>query len=218
MNRVSERLRELADDLQRIGAGRHHDPHQVLGRHDVDGQSMALAYLPGARLARLERRHEMRRIRGTDVFAWVGVGADLPAHCRLSWIDEAGALREQIDPYGFAPAIAPSDLAEFAAGTHASAWSFLGAHAMSIDGVAGVRFAVWAPNAERVSVVGPFCQWDGRRCPMRVLGGSGIWELFLPGLGAGEIYKFELRARAGGAVFLKSDPYARATELRPATA
>ncbi len=218
MNKVAERLRELADDLQRIGAGRHHDPHQVLGRHDIDGQSMVLACLPGARLARLERRHEMRRIRGTDVFAWAGVGPDLPAHCRLSWIDEGGALREQIDPYGFAPAIDPADLAAFGAGTHASAWSFLGAHAMSIDGFAGVRFAVWAPNAERVSVVGPFCQWDGRRCPMRVLGGTGVWELFLPGLGPGEIYKFELRARGTGAVFLKSDPYARATELRPATA
>jgi len=71
MNRVAERLRELSDDLQRIGAGRHHDPHQILGRHDVDGQAMVLAYLPGIRLARLERRHEMRRIRGTDVFAWI---------------------------------------------------------------------------------------------------------------------------------------------------
>ncbi len=218
MTRVAERLRELADDLQRIGAGRHHDPHQVLGPHQVDGQSMVLAYLPGVRLARLERRHEMRRIRGTDVYAWVGAGTDLPAHCRLSWIDEGGALREQFDPYGFAPSISGEDLAAFGAGTHASAWGFLGAHVMQIDGIGGVRFAVWAPNAERVSVVGPFCQWDGRRCPMRLLGGSGVWELFLPGLGAGEIYKFELRARGSGAVFLKSDPYARATELRPATA
>src|SRR5271165_1578075 len=199
MNPVAQRLHELADDLRRIGEGRHHDPHQVLGRHERDGQSIVLAYLPGARLVRLEHRHEMRRIRGTDVFAWAGAGAGLPAHCRLSWIDEAGALREQIDPYGFAPAIDPADLAAFGAGSHASAWSFLGAHAMQIDGIDGVRFAVWAPNAERVSVVGPFCQWDGRRCPMRVLGGSGVWELFLPALTPGEIYKFELRARDGGA-------------------
>ncbi len=82
----------------------------------------------------------------------------------------------------------------------------------------GVRFAVWAPDAERVSVVGPFCQWDGRRYPMRVLGSSGVWELFVPGLGAGEIYKFEIRSRHNGTILLKADPCARAAELRPATA
>ena len=86
------------------------------------------------------------------------------------------------------------------------------------DGVPGVRFAVWAPNAERVSVVGPFCDWDGRRLPMRVLGGSGVWELFIPGLAVGAIYKYEIRSRRTGEVVLKTDPYARAMEMRPATA
>jgi 1,4-alpha-glucan branching enzyme len=94
----------------------------------------------------------------------------------------------------------------------------LGAHPARIDGIDGVRFAVWAPNAERVSVVGLFCDWDGRRLPMRVLGGSGVWELFLPGLAVGEIYKFEILSRHTGQVELKTDPYARAMEMRPATA
>ncbi len=110
------------------------------------------------------------------------------------------------------------EVESYSHGLHRAAWRFLGAHVMSSDGVAGVRFAVWAPDAERVSVVGPFYDWDGRRYPMRVLGSSGVWELFIPGLGAGELYKFEIRSRHTGAVFLKTDPFARAAELRPATA
>ena len=81
-----------------------------------------------------------------------------------------------------------------------------------------MRFTVWAPDAERVSVVGPFSRWDGRRYPMRTLGGSGVWELFIPGLAAGELYKFEIRNRHTGEILLKSDPVARSAELRPATA
>jgi 1,4-alpha-glucan branching enzyme len=94
----------------------------------------------------------------------------------------------------------------------------LGAHPAVFDGIGGVRFAVWAPNAGRVSLVGPFCDWDGRRLPLRVLGSSGIWELFVPGLALGELYKFEVRNRDSGAVVVKSDPFAFATEMRPATA
>ncbi|MGH8205701.1 MAG: 1,4-alpha-glucan branching protein GlgB, partial [Steroidobacteraceae bacterium] len=178
-----------------------------------------LAHLPGARRVRLERRHAMRRIRGTDIFIWQGgAAAGLPAHCLLSWVDARGARHERIDPYGFALTIGTDELRSFAAGTHASAWSFLGAHLRQIDGIDGVRFAVWAPNAERVSVVGPFCDWDGRRYPMRALGTSGVWELFLPGIGPGELYKYEIRNRQHGEVRLKSDPYAQACELRPANA
>jgi 1,4-alpha-glucan branching enzyme len=87
-----------------------------------------------------------------------------------------------------------------------------------VDGVDGTQFAVWAPDAERVSVVGNFCLWDGRRYPMRNRGASGVWEIFLPGIQAGEAYKFEIRGRRDGSVHLKSDPYARAGEHRPATA
>jgi 1,4-alpha-glucan branching enzyme len=120
-------------------------------------------------------------------------------HPRLVRIDSAGNRHAFIDPYSFAPTLSPADLAMLASGGHVEAWRMLGAHPARIDGIAGVRFAVWAPNAERVSVVGPFCDWDGRRLPMRVLGGSGVWELFLPGLAVGEIYKFEIASRHGGA-------------------
>ncbi len=134
------------------------------------------------------------------------------------WIDDDGLRHQRVDPYSFAPSVSSSDLALFASGGHVEAWRMLGAHPASFDGVAGIRFAVWAPNAERVSVVGPFCQWDGRRLPMRVLGSSGVWELFVPGLAVGTIYKYEIRSRVTGSVELKTDPFAQAMEKRPATA
>ena len=143
----------------------------------------------------------------------------MPQHYRIAWHDAAGSRHEQIDPYSFSqPLLADTDLYLFNEGRHQQLWRSLGAHPLRIDGVDGVRFSVWAPNAERISVVGPFCAWDGRRFPMRARGQSGIWELFIPGLGGNDVYKFEIRARATGAIFLKSDPMARATEQRPATA
>jgi 1,4-alpha-glucan branching enzyme len=111
-----------------------------------------------------------------------------------------------------------ADLIRFGAGTHIHAHRFLGAHMRTIEGVRGTRFAVWAPNAERVSVVGPFNHWDGRYHPMSVRGSSGIWELFLPELAAGELYKYELYTRDSRELKLKTDPYGAAFESRPATA
>ena len=102
-------------------------------------------------------------------------------------------------------------------GAHVNLYDRLGAHAIEHDGIAGVRFAVWAPNAERVSVVGDFNRWDGRRHPMRVRGASGVWELFIPGLREA-LYKYEIRNRHSGALRLKTDPFAREHEVRPATA
>ena len=160
----------------------------------------------------------MARIGDSDFFQWQGDTSELPEHYVIRRVDSTGESRSSIDPYSFAPTIGADDLARFANGTHVEAWRFLGAQLLTIDGIAGTRFAVWAPNAERVSVVGPFCDWDGRRLPMRILGSSGIWELFVPGLGEGELYKFEIRARDRPAVTLKSDPYARAGEFRPGTA
>jgi 1,4-alpha-glucan branching enzyme len=210
-------LRPLLTDLQAIASGTHHDPHAVLGAHERNGKLTVLVFLPGASVARLERRHEMRRLRGSDFFAWEGE-ADLPAHYRLSWVGSDGQLHERIDPYSFMPTIGADDLAAYHGGRHAEAWRFLGAHARTVDGIEGVQFGVWAPNAERVSVLGPFCQWNGHCYPMRMLEHSGVWELFLPELTVGEIYKFELRNRHTHAVFLKADPMARAAEQRPATA
>ncbi|MDH5510935.1 MAG: 1,4-alpha-glucan branching protein GlgB, partial [Nitrospinota bacterium] len=120
------------------------------------------------------------------------------------------------DPYSFLPSLGEMDLYLFNEGSHYEIHKKLGAHLVQIDGVAGVRFAVWAPNARRVSVVGDFCRWDGRAYPMRVLGGSGVWEIFIPGLGRGALYKYEIKARNGD-VFDKADPFAYASELRPRT-
>ena len=120
------------------------------------------------------------------------------------------------DAYFFAPQLSDFDLHLFGEGNHHSIYYKLGAHPVTLDGLAGTRFAVWAPNAERVSIVGPFNLWDGRRHAMQARGGSGIWELFIPGVGPGAVYKYELRAK-DGRTFLKADPYGFAMELRPAT-
>jgi 1,4-alpha-glucan branching enzyme len=217
---------DLADDLRRIAAGAHHDPHGVLGARDRGKLTTLIAYLPAAQAVRLDNRlddrlddrAELKRVPGSDFFSWQGPRGSLPRHYTLGWRDSHDQPRQRIDPYSFMPTIAAADLTAFSGGYEARAWQFLGAQVLRVDEVEGVRFAVWAPNAERVSVVGPFCDWDGRRLPMRSLGASGVWELFVPGLGQGELYKFELRHRGTGAIALKTDPYGRAGELRPGTA
>ncbi len=209
-------LAPLEDDLRRLAEARHHDPHAILGRHPLPGGTVFLALLPGIVSARLEGGPELERVDGTDLFqASVDEGT---AHDVVLWEDGRGIRGRWQSPYDFPPTLSPGDLALFASGRHLTAWRMLGAHPATFDGIAGVRFAVWAPNAERVSVVGPFCEWDGRRLPMRVLGDSGVWELFVPGLGTGQYYKYEIRNRETGAIGLKTDPYAQAMELRPATA
>ena len=204
--------------LALIETARHHDPHSVLGPHDRGTTTVVLAYLPAVDSVHLASGDPLRRLPGTDFFCWEGAPERLPRHPELLWQGPGGRSGRRVDPYSFAPSVSPEDLQVFAAGSHVEAWKLLGAHPANFDGVQGVRFAVWAPNAQRVSVVGPFCDWDGRRLPMRVLGGSGVWELFVPGLAVGEIYKFEIRNRETGGVELKGDPYARSMELRPSTA
>ncbi len=202
--------------MERIAAARHHEPHAWLGVHRMQDSAVVRAHLPGAREVSLTDGRRLRRIGASDFFELAA--QDLDPHPHLAWTDDAGRRHQRVDPYSFAPSLGPADLALFASGGHAEAWKMMGAHAATFDGVAGVRFAVWAPDAERVSVVGPFCDWDGRRLPMRVLGSSGVWELFVPGIELGALYKFELRNRATGEILLKTDPYAFAMEMRPATA
>ncbi len=122
------------------------------------------------------------------------------------------------DPYRFPPFLSDFDLHLLSEGTHYDAYEKLGAHLREIEGVRGVTFAVWAPDARRVSVVGDFNNWDGRRHPLRVRGESGIWEIFLPGLGEGEIYKYEIKSRDNSLLGLKADPFAFYSEFRPKTA
>ncbi|MCK6371386.1 MAG: 1,4-alpha-glucan branching protein GlgB, partial [Gammaproteobacteria bacterium] len=206
--------------VQRLIAGRHHDPFEVLGCHPLaDGEVLVRVFRPATVEATLpDVGVAMRRVPGTDVFEYRGAAVHLPERYRVRWRSDDGELFEQEDPYCFLPLLDEADIAAFGAGRHWHAWWQLGAHELMVDGIAGTRFAVWAPEAERVSVVGDFNRWDGRCHPMRCRGSSGVWELFLPRLAAGALYKFEIRNRWSGEILLKSDPFARATERRPSTA
>ncbi|PYR44863.1 MAG: 1,4-alpha-glucan branching enzyme, partial [Acidobacteria bacterium] len=159
----------------------------------------------------------LERIGNSDLFEWRGEPSSVPERYRLIWRDVDHREHIAHDPYVYPPLLSQADLELFARGAHHAPYEFLGAREREIDGVAGVLFAVWAPNAERVSVVGDFNQWDGRRHPMRVRH-NGVWELFVPDLAPGALYKYEIRNRDSGALFLKADPYGRAFERRPQTA
>jgi 1,4-alpha-glucan branching enzyme len=202
-------IHRLADSLRRIVEARHHDPFQVLGRH-VDGSLCVLrAYLPHCDNVRLtDSGIALDRIEGTDLFEWRGAGERIPPRYRLSWMDRDGLEWTAYDPYCFPPQLGDLDLHLFGEGRHLHAYRMLGAHPGTVEGVEGVRFAVWAPGAERVSVVGDWNHWDGRRHPMRVRGNSGVWEY----------YKFEIRNRRHGTIHVKADPYGQGFELRPGTA
>ncbi len=212
----------LAADIRRLTEARHHDPFAVLGPHLENGRKAVRAFLPQAEAAWvLDAGGEplpMARVAGTALFEWRGPPGTVPERYRLRWREADGTEREAWDPYCFPPLIPDFDLHLHAEGRHRHAWRFLGANRREVDGIEGVLFGVWAPNAERVSVVGDFNAWDGRRHPMRVRGGTGVWELFVPELPEGALYKFEIRSRATGTVLLKADPYGRRFELRPANA
>ncbi len=210
---------KLQPELQRIIEARHHDPFAVLGRHPQDKKIVVRAHLPYAEEVHIAEGHlPMERIPNTDLFEWHGKPEQVPERYRLIWRDAEHHEHIAHDPYCFPPQLGDLDLYLFGEGKHWHAYRFLGAHTHQADGVAGVLFAVWAPNAERVSVIGNFNRWDGRIHPMRARGGGGVWELFIPNLCAGDLYKFELRNRNSGVVFPKSDPYGRHFELRPSTA
>ena len=209
----------LPEALQRIVDARHHNPFDVLGRHEAGGQTLVRAFIPWCESVRLaDNGAELQRIAGTDLFEWRGDGSELPERYRLAWTDNDGVEWSDYDPYCFPPQIGDLDLHWFSEGRHLHAYRFLGANFREIDGIDGVLFAIWAPNAERVSVIGDWNRWDGRRHPMRVRGGSGVWELFIPGVSAHSYYKFEIRNREHGSLHVKSDPYGKAFELRPGNA
>jgi hypothetical protein len=145
------------------------------------------------------------------------LGRSKPFKYRLRIIWPGGA-QETEDPYSFPTIIGDLDAWLLAEGSHLRPFERLGAHLREIDGVKGVTFAVWAPDAQRVSVIGDFNTWDGRRHPMRLRRECGVWELFIPRLEAGACYKYEIRARDGRVLPHKADPYGFAAELRPSTA
>jgi 1,4-alpha-glucan branching enzyme len=159
----------------------------------------------------------MERCHAGGLFAAFISGQSLPFRYRIRFVFADGNYWESDAPYRFLPTLGDMDLYLAGEGKHHRLYDGLGAHLCDMDGVSGVSFAVWAPNAKRISVIGDFNNWDGRLFPMRQMGASGIWELFVPGLKAGTLYKYEIKT-ARGDLRIKTDPYAFAMELRPKTA
>jgi 1,4-alpha-glucan branching enzyme len=212
-----------ADDLARLRRGEHHEPHRILGAHPAEGRRakgvVVRAFHPDARGVDclLSGRSAPMQPIGEGCFAVFLPGEDLPLDYRLRFLFADGETWERGDPYRFLPTVGELDLHLLGEGTHRRLWEVLGSHPRRVEGLDGTSFAVWAPNARRVSVVGDFCGWDGRLLPMRMLGSSGVWELFVPGISPGALYKYEIRTREG-ALRLKADPVGFAMELPPGSA
>jgi 1,4-alpha-glucan branching enzyme len=209
----------VAADLRRVMAGEHDDPHRVLGLHKDGSSAVVRVHRPGAESVTVvagEHRVELAADGPAGLFAGP-VPAAAEAGYRLEIAYPDGNRIEVDDPYRFWPTLGELDLHLAGEGRHHDLWRLMGAHQREHDGVQGTSFAVWAPTARSVRVVGDFNMWDGRLHPMRSLGSSGIWELFLPGVGPGDRYKFEILT-AAREVVLKADPYAFATEVPPGTA
>ena len=197
------------------------NPHEILGAHVSGSSVLVQTFQPGAKSVRLQltegdKSYKMEMADEEGYFALLLPGKKIPEY---EYIVEAqdGTLKKVRDAYNFSPQIAHEDTEKFNAGIHYMIYEKLGAHPMKIDGTEGVLFAVWAPNALRVSVVGDFNGWDGRAHQMRRLWDSGIFELFIPDVKEGDCYKFEIKAK-GGLTFLKADPYAFGQQLRPDSA
>ncbi|MDY6992799.1 MAG: 1,4-alpha-glucan branching protein GlgB [Pseudomonadota bacterium] len=221
MTAMPKTTAKLTADIQKIIAARHYDPFSVLGKHREGNNEVLRVFMPEVRddtINILPGEHQLHRLPDTDMFEWRGKAGEIKEpYYQLQWQDIQGQTQTIYDPYSFPPQLGDFDLHIFAEGNHWHAYRFLGAHIHTVEGIEGVLFAVWAPNAERVSVVGEFNRWDGRCHPMRVRGGGGVWELFIPGLGPSQLYKFEIRNRDSGDIFLKADPYGQGFELRPST-
>src|SRR5215217_784990 len=211
------------DEVERLVRGEHHEPHRLLGAHTEDGRVVIRAFRPDATgvvaLVGPEGKPErvkLDQVHDAGLFEGTLDGATLPSAYRLEVSYASGGFVID-DPYRFWPTIGELDQYLLGEGRHERLWQRLGAHEVTVDGVAGTAFAVWAPNARAVRVVGDFNSWDGRLHPMRALGSSGIWELFIPGVATGARYKYEL-VTPSGALTLKADPVAFAAELPPKTA
>ncbi len=199
-------------DVDRIHAIEHSDPHSVLGTHpaSIRGKEGLLvrAFHPDAISAHMiiDGAETLMRDSGAGGLFWAFFpGKDFPFAYRLSFQFPDGTTWESETPYRFVPTLGELDLHFIAEGKHYELYNKLGAHMVENEGARGVSFAVWAPNAKRVSVIGDFNNWDGRLFPMRSMGDSGIWELFVPGLETGQLYKYEIKT-AKGELRIKTDP------------
>jgi 1,4-alpha-glucan branching enzyme len=209
--------------IKALVRGEHGDPFAVLGPHalsdDRSSRVVIRAMLPRAdRIVVLPADpglspQPMTRIHPAGLFESVFADRKEPFAYQLEVRDGDGMVRRCEDPYRFPSMLSDFDLHLLGEGTHYRAYQKLGAHLETLEGVAGVRFAVWAPNARRVSVVGDWNGWDGRVHPMRLHPGNGLWEIFIPGLGVNALYKYEILSAHGGPVTLKTDPVAFAFEV-----
>ncbi|MDW8309287.1 MAG: 1,4-alpha-glucan branching protein GlgB [Verrucomicrobiales bacterium] len=213
-------------ELRSLVELRHRSPHDLLGMHPLgDGSGVVVrALVPDAATIAVEPVHEknqprirLRRLHPAGLFEGVSRKARRVYAYELVITDRDGRVRRTRDPYSFLPTLGPADLFLFNKGDDRRVYEKLGAHLRTLDGVPGTSFAVWAPNARRVSVVGDFNRWDGRFHPMRMLGVSGVWEIFIPGVGEGALYKFEIE-EVTGRVTLKTDPYGFFFEVPPKNA
>ncbi|WNM32354.1 1,4-alpha-glucan branching enzyme [Streptomyces sp. Li-HN-5-11] len=204
-------------DHERLLSGAHHDPHALLGAHPVPGGIAFRALRPFADAVSvvIDGGRTPLVSEGGGLFSAVLPLAAIPAYTLV--VAYGQDEYEVHDPYRFLPALGELDLHLIREGRHEQLWQALGAEPMTHQGVSGTRFTVWAPNARGVRVAGDFSQWDGTAFPMRSLGAAGVWELFLPGIGEGALYKFEITSQYGGR-FLKADPMARRTQVPPDTA
>ncbi|UCA52863.1 1,4-alpha-glucan branching enzyme [Streptomyces sp. WA6-1-16] len=204
-------------DRGRLLAGDHHAPHDVLGAHPIPGGVLVRALRPFARTVTVLATGLRAELHddGDGFFSGVLPVPQVPAY-RLEVAYDDNTIEVE-DPYRFWPAIGELDLHLIGEGRHEELWRALGAEPMVHAGVAGTRFTLWAPNARGVRITGDFNYWDGTGYPMRSLGSTGVWELFLPGVGEGALYKFDI-CRPDGSHTVRADPMARRTEVPPATA
>lgn len=223
IKRVINLLRGIKISLHLQNAllsARLHDPYSYLGLHRERNQVLIRVFRPYDHQVWIKTAtafEPMRCIHPAGIFEWRGESAPaMPYRLRIE--TKENAVYEAYDPYAFAPQISTHDLYLFNEGKLWQSYRMLGAQSCNNAGVEGVRFAVWAPNAERVSVIGDFNRWDGRVHPMKVHSASGVWELFIPELPPDSLYKFEIRNRESGEIQIKTDPYAQRYELRPKTA
>ncbi|HEU4975504.1 MAG TPA: 1,4-alpha-glucan branching protein GlgB [Baekduia sp.] len=209
-------------DADALARGELANPHGLLGLHDDgDGGSVVRAWRPGAERVVVHVAEGpacvAEQIHPAGLWAARLDGRKPPLRYELETRYPGGVTARAADPYAFLPTVGELDVHLAGEGRHEEIYERLGAHEREVDGVAGTAFAVWAPAARAVALVGDFNSWDGRQHPMRSLGSSGIWELFVPGLGAGTLYKFEIRTQAGE-LRVKTDPYARQVEVAPKNA
>jgi len=209
----------LPTDIDALRHGRHGDPFAVLGPHPgADGATHVTAWLPGAAAVQVVAGAHAWPLDCVHADGLFSGPAAVAGHYQLRVRWHGGQQTLQQDPYRFGTVLGEMDVWLLGEGTHLRPYEIMGATPRVVDGVGGTAFTVWAPNASRASVVGEFNFWDGRCHPMRLRRECGVWELFLPGVGLGARYKFELLSREGQLLPQKADPYARQAELRPATA